>query len=80
MLQKKGTRHLECVESMSVEPVALKVIKKINGKLKYKINFYTTTSYDALHTFIQSYFDYACPIWHPNLTETNNKEHTSYAK
>lgn len=48
MLQKKGTTNLECVESMSVEPVALKVIKKINGKLKYKINFYTTTSYDAL--------------------------------
>ena len=45
---EKSTRHLECVESMSVEPVALKVIKKINGKLKYKINFYNTTSYDAL--------------------------------
>ena len=58
--QQTQVTYLSCVldESMSGEPVALKVINKINRKLKFLRN--------ALQC---AYLDCACPAWHPNFTE-----------
>ena len=62
---------------MSGEPIALKLVNKINGKLEflYKKNRFLSPElrrmlYIAL---IQPHVDYACPAWYPNLTEKNEK-------
>ena len=64
--------------------MALKVINKINGKLKF---FYTKNKLLSpelrrilCNTLIQPYFDYAYPAWYPNFTEKNEKENAIYAK
>ena len=66
-----------CIESMSGEPMALKVINKINGKLKflYRKNKFLTPELRLLcNALIQLHFDYVCPAWYPNLSEkTKNK-------
>ena len=79
--------HLGCVrnETMSEEPMALKVINKINGKLKflYRKNRFLSPELRRMlcNTLIQPHFDYTCPAWYPNLTEkTKEKENTNYAK
>ena len=73
--------YLGCVlgETTSGEPMALKVISKINGKLKflYRGNRFLQMLCNAL---IQPHIDYACPAWYPNLTEKPKKENTNYAK
>ena len=63
---------------MSGGPMALKVINKINGKLKslYRKNRFLSPElrrmlYNAL---IQPHFDYACPVWYANLTEKMKKK------
>ena len=63
-------------ERVSCEPVALKVINKINGKLKflYRKNIsHKRASQNAQNALIQPYFDYACPAWYPNLNEKTEK-------
>ena len=61
-------------ERMSCEPMALKVIKNINVKLKllYRKNRYFTKELDIIfcNALIQPDFDYACPAWYSNLKET----------
>ena len=51
-------------ESMSGEPMALKVVNKINGKLKfpYRKNKFLTSKLRRMlcNALIQSHFDYAC--------------------
>ena len=63
-------------ERMSFEPIALKVINKINGKLKvlYRKNRYLTKEFRRMlwNVLIQPHFDYACPAWYPNLNEKTN--------
>ena len=65
--------YLGCVmdETMSGEPMALKVINKINGKLKllyWKNNFLTPGLQRMLcNVLIQSHFDYACSALYPNF-------------
>ena len=58
-------------ETMSGEPMALKIINKINGKLKFlyrKISFLTPGLRRMLcNALIQPHFDYACSAWYPNL-------------
>ena len=60
-------------ETMSGEPTALKVINKVNGKLKflYRKNRFLSPEFRRMlcNAFIQPHFDYACPAWYPNLTE-----------
>ena len=72
--------YLGCVlqETMSGEPMALKVINKINGKLEplYRKNRFLSPELQRMlwNAFIQPHFDYACSAWYPNLTEkTKNK-------
>ena len=63
---------------MSCESMALKVINKINGKLKfiYRKNRYLTKELCRMpcNALIQPHFDYACPAWYPNLNEKTKKK------
>ena len=58
-------------EIMSGELMALKVINKINGKLKflYRKNSFLTPGLRRMlcNALIQPHFDYACSAWYPNL-------------
>ena len=58
---------------MSGEPMALKVINKTNGKLKFlywKNRFLSPELRRMLcNALIQPHFDYKCPAWYPNLTD-----------
>ena len=58
---------------MSGEPMALKVINKINGKLKflYQKNSFLTPGLRRMlcNALIQPHFDYACSVWYPNFNE-----------
>ena len=71
-------------ETMSGEPMALKVINKIDGKLKFlygKNSFLSPELQRMLcNALIQSHFDCASPTWYPKITEKNEKENTNYAK
>ena len=65
-------------EIMSEEPMALKVINKINGKLKFlhrKNSFLTPGLRRMLcNALIQPNFDYACSAWYPNLNAKLKKK------
>ena len=58
--------------TMSGEPMALKVINKINGKLESFFNgkiVFLTPGLRRMpcNAVIQPNFDYACSAWYPNL-------------
>ena len=63
---------------MSGEPMALKVISKINSKLKflYRKNKFLSLELQRMlcNALIQPHFDYACPAWYPNSTEKTKKK------
>ena len=79
------TQHLQvtylgCMldERMSCELIALKVINKINGKLKFlcRKNRYLTKELRRMlcNALIQPHFGYAYPAWYPNLNEKTKKK------
>ena len=78
--QHSEVAYLGCVldETIRGEPMALKVINKINGKLKFlfrKNRFLIPELRRMLrNALIQPHFDYACPAWYPNLTEKTKKK------
>ena len=78
--QHSQVTYIGCVldERMSCEPMALKVINKINGKLKflYRKNRYLAKELRRMlcNALIQPHFDYACPAWYPNLNEKTKKK------
>ena len=61
--------------------MALKVINKINGKLKLPYKNYRLLSPELrrmlCNGLIRPHFDYVCPAWYPNLTEKNEEENTN---
>ena len=61
----------ELDENLSGEAMALKVINKINSRLRflYRKNRYPSPCLKKLlcNAIIQLYFDYACSSWYPNL-------------
>ena len=73
--------YLGCAsnESMSGEPMALKVVNKINVKLKFlywKNKFLTPELCRMLcNALIQPHFHYACTAWYPNLTEKTKRRY-----
>ena len=73
--QLSQVTYLGCVldERMSCEPMALKVINKIDWKLifLYWKNRYLTKEFRRMlcNALIQPHFDYACPAWYPILNE-----------
>ena len=78
--QHSEVTYLGCVldEAMSVEPMASKVINKLNGKLKflYRQNRFLSPELRRMlcNALIQPHSDYACPAWYPNLTEKTKKK------
>ena len=67
--------YLEYVldESMSGETMALRVIEKINSRLKFLDwkNWFLDVPLHRLlcNALIQPHFDYACTAWYPNLSK-----------
>ena len=65
-------------KTMSGEPMALKVINKINIKLKflYRKNKFLSPKLQRIlcNALIQPHFNYACPALYPNLTEKAKKK------
>ena len=60
----------ELNENLSGEVMALKVINKVNGWLKfpYRKNRFKTYLKSLLYNaIIQPHFDYVCSAWYPNL-------------
>ena len=60
---------------MSGKPVAIKVVKKISGKLKFlyrKKKLTPEVRRILCNALIQPHFDYACTAWHTNLTQKNH--------
>ena len=74
--QHSEVSYLGCVldETMSGEPMTLKVINKTNGKSKFlyrKKRFLSPELRKILcNGLIHPHFDYACPAWYANLTKT----------
>ena len=72
--------YLGCVwdGTLCGEPMALKALNKINGKLKFlyhKNKFVTPTLCRMLcNAIIQPHFGYACSAWYPNLNEKLKKK------
>ena len=64
---------MSLVETMSGETIALKVIEKINSRLKFlylKNQFLDVPLCRPLcNTLIQPHFDYACTAWYSSLTK-----------
>ena len=73
--QHSKVTYLGCIldETMSGESMALKVINKINSRLKFlnrKNKFLTPVLRRLLcNALIQPHFDYASSAWYPNLTQ-----------
>ena len=71
--------YLGCMldETISGEPMALKVINKINGKLKflYRKNKFLSPELRRMlcNALILPHFHYTCLAWYPNLTEKTKK-------
>ena len=77
--QHSEVTYLWCVldETLSGESMALKIINKINGKLKFlyrKSRFLSPELQRMLcNGLIQPHFNYAFPAWYPDLTEKMKK-------
>ena len=72
--QHSKVTYLGCIldETMSGESMALKVINKINSRLKFlhrKNKFLTPALRRLCNALIQPHFDYASSVWYPNLTQ-----------
>ena len=78
--------YLGCIldETMSGKSMALKVINKINSRLKFlrrKDKFLTPTLHRLLcDVHIQPHFDYASSSWYLNLTQKNENQNSDHAK
>ena len=73
--QFSTVEYLGCLldSTLSGEEMALKVLKKVNGRLRY---LYRQGKYlnprlrrMLCNAIIQPHFDYACSAWYPNLTK-----------
>ena len=74
--QHSHISYLGCVldETLSGEPMALKMINKINSKLRflYRKNKFLTPFLRRMlcNALVQPHFDYACMAWYPKLTQS----------
>ena len=73
--QYHSATYLCCLleEALSGESIALKVINKINSRLRflYRKNRFLSPPLHRLlcNSLIQPHFDYACSAWYPNLNK-----------
>ena len=77
----KQVTYLVCLldETLSGESMALKVLNKINSRLRFL--YRKTGSYEPsplrrllYNSLIQPHFDYACSAWYPNLNKKLNSK------
>ena len=84
--QHSKVTYLCCIldETMSGESIALKVIYRINSRLKFlrrKNKILTPALHRLLcNALIQPQFDYALPAWYPKPTQKNEKQNSNHAK
>ena len=77
--QYSTVEYLGCLldSTLSGEEMALKVFKKVNGRLQflYRQGKYLTPGLRRMicNVLIQPHFDYACSAWYPNLKKGLNK-------
>ena len=65
-------------ESISGEPMAIKVVNKISRKLKFlhrKKNLTAEVRRMLCNALIKSHFGYACTAWHTNLTKKQKRRY-----
>ena len=80
MKQHLEVTYLGCMleETMSEEPMALKVIIKLNDKLKFfcRKNRFISPELQIMlcNALNQPHFDYACPAWYPNSLKNTKKK------
>ena len=73
--QFSNVEYLGCLldTTLSGEEMALKVLKKINGRLRFlyrQVKYLNPILRRMLcNALIQPHFDYACSAWYPNLTK-----------
>ena len=78
--QHSKVKYLGCLldENLSRESMATKMLRKINGKLKfmYRKQNYLDRSLRRLllKALIQPHFDYACTSWYPGLNKRLSKK------
>ena len=76
--QHSQVTYLCCVldETLPWEPMALKALNKVHGKLKfvYRKNKYLTPTLRRMlcNAIIRPYFDHDCSAWYPNFNEITN--------
>ena len=76
--QHSQVTYLCCVldETLPWEPMALKALNKVNGKLKfvYRKNKYLTPTLRRMlcNAIIRPYFGHDCSAWYPNFNEITN--------
>ena len=78
--QQNKVTYLGCIldDSLSGESMALRVLKKVNGRLSFLYRKQSFLSYKLrrmlCNALIQPHFDYACSAWYPNLTKNLTKK------
>ena len=78
--QHSKVKYLGCIldQSLSGESMALHVINKINGKIKflYRQNNFLNRDLRRMlcNSLIQPHFDYASTVWYPNLKKCLQKK------
>lgn len=78
--QHTKVEYLGCIfdQSLSGESMALHVINKINGKIKFLYRQSSFLNKDLrrllCNSLIQPHFDYASTVWYPNLTKVLKKK------
>ena len=67
---------------MSGEPMVLKVVNKINGKLKllYRKNKFLTPALRRMQCAYSATFDCLCTAWNPNLIKKKQKKRYKLCK
>ena len=84
--QHSKVTYLGCIldETISGESMALKVINKINSRLKFlhRKNKFLTPALRRLlcNALIQPHFDYASSAWYPKLTQKMKNKNSNHAK
>ena len=78
--QQNKVTYLGCIldDSLTGESMALRVLKKVNGRLSFLYRKQSFLSYKLrrmlCNALIQPHFDYACSAWYPNLTKNLTKK------
>ena len=65
---------------MSGEPMANKVITKVNARLNFLHRKNKYLHRLLCNALMQPHFDYACSVWYRNLSKKTKKQSSNFAK